>query len=110
MTSIPLARGTLGLLLFLPTACQSAAPPAPDVFSEADFDQAARQVVPRDSFPVLDAPTLYPLDENATELRADEPVIGVFLGGEARAYPVSVMGNHELVNDFCGGTPIAVSW
>ncbi|MBI1914087.1 MAG: DUF3179 domain-containing protein [Planctomycetes bacterium] len=39
---------------------------------------------------------------------------GPFLGYnghvQAKAYPVAVMGVHELGNDTCGGEPIAVSW
>ncbi len=37
-------------------------------------------------------------------------MIGVAIGDDARAYPIAVMGVHELGNDTCGGTPIAVSW
>jgi len=37
-------------------------------------------------------------------------VIGVRVGGAAKAYPVHVMGVHELVNDVCGDVPIAASW
>lgn len=81
-----------------------------EIFSGEDFDRYARRAVPRDAFPVLDRPTLLSSEEATLELRPDEPVIGVYLGGEARAYPVSVMGNHELANDVCGGIPIAVSW
>lgn len=37
-------------------------------------------------------------------------VIGVALGGAARAYPVGVLNWHEVVNDTLGGIPIVVSW
>ncbi len=40
----------------------------------------------------------------------DEAIIGVVVEGEARAYPVAVMGHIELGNDTCGQTPFAVSW
>jgi hypothetical protein len=42
-------------------------------------------------------------------VRPDDPVIGIEIGGEAKAYPLVVMGSHELANDVCGGKPIAVS-
>ena len=29
---------------------------------------------------------------------------------QAKAYPVDVMGFHELINDVVGGTPITVCW
>jgi hypothetical protein len=40
----------------------------------------------------------------------DEPVLGVSLGGESRAYPLSVLVWHELVNDELGGRPVLVSY
>ena len=76
---------------------------------EADYDEHARRALARDAFPVLFDPKLVPADE-AEGIRDDEPVIGVFLGGEAKAYPISIMGVHELANDTCGGQPIAASW
>ena len=81
--------------------------PAKDI--EADYDRRARRAVPRDAFPVLFDPTLTPADR-ATGIDDDEPVIGVERGGDARAYPISIMGRHELVNDTCHGDPIAASW
>ncbi len=70
------------------------------------------QAVPRDGFPVFDNPDTL----SAATAEADgmiyprDPVIGVSLGGEAKAYPITVMGVHELGNDTIGGIPIAVSW
>ncbi|MCP3904227.1 MAG: DUF3179 domain-containing protein [Planctomycetes bacterium] len=37
-------------------------------------------------------------------------VIGVSIGGETRAYPVTVLNLHEIVNDHLGGTPIVVTY
>ena len=76
---------------------------------EADYDKHKRRAAARDQFPVLFDPELKPADK-AAGIRDDEPVIGVFLGGEAKAYPISIMGIHELANDTCGGEPIASSW
>ncbi len=75
---------------------------------EGDYDAAARRAVPRDRFEVLDSPNMSHARD--AKLEGDEPVIGVVLNGEARAYPIAVMGRHELVNDVCATTPIAVSW
>lgn len=87
-------------LLFIPTACSR-------------FDAPLGiQAVPRDAFPVFDNPQLLSARE-AEELRmvgGEDPVIGIAVGGEARAYPISIMGVHELGNDVIGGVPIAVSW
>lgn len=77
---------------------------------ERDFRATGRRAAPRDAFPVFDHPELAPAVEGDRTLRADDWVIGVELGGEAKAYPVAVMGVHELGNDTCGGVPIAVAW
>lgn len=77
--------------------------------AEAHYDRAARRAMPRDGFPVLFDPTLVPA-ARATDIRDNEPVLGVSLGGEAKAYPLAIMGRHELANDTCGGRPITASW
>ena len=38
------------------------------------------------------------------------PVLGVALGEEARAYPVHVMDYHQIVNDEIGGRPVVVTY
>ncbi len=37
-------------------------------------------------------------------------VIGVFIEGEARAYPLFILNNHQVVNDEVGGIPLSASW
>ena len=66
----------------------------------------------RDEFPVFDHPDMVPAEEAETEgyVREKDAVIGVALNGEAKCYPVRIMGLHELGNDSCGGEPIAVTW
>ncbi len=76
---------------------------------EADYDRNASRAVPRDGFDVLDSPELVPAAE-ATTLEDDEYVLGVEVAGEARAYPIGALGHSELLNDVCGGVPIAASW
>lgn len=43
-------------------------------------------------------------------LLPSDRVIGVVIGGEARAYPIRVMNWHEVANDIVGGVPIAVTY
>ena len=43
-------------------------------------------------------------------IQSRDAVIGVVHGKEAKAYPITVMGVHELGNDTIDGIPIAVSW
>jgi hypothetical protein len=40
----------------------------------------------------------------------EELVMGVDLGGEAKAYPISVLRSREMVNDELAGIPILVTW
>jgi len=77
--------------------------------AEAHYEANSRQVVERDHFEVLDSPELV-LAGFASSLQDDEDVLGVVLGGDARAYPIGALGKSELVNDVCGGVPIAASW
>ncbi len=43
-------------------------------------------------------------------LVAGDRVIGVTLGGQARAYPLRMLVWHEVVNDTLGGVPVAVTY
>lgn len=47
---------------------------------------------------------------SATVLHPDEPVIGLSINGVNRAYSVYLLNSHEIVNDFVGGKPVAVTW
>jgi len=40
----------------------------------------------------------------------NEFVLGVVFDGDARAYSVPFLSNHEIVNDMVGGVKIAVTW
>lgn len=69
-------------------------------------------VVPKDAFPVFDNPKMMPAAEaEARRLVFDrDMVIGIARGREAKAYPITIMGVHELGNDTIDGVPIAVTW
>ena len=73
---------------------------------------------PRDFFQSLDQPKVLPGHEmlayNA-KLRSKyvvtaDRVIGVEINGKSRAYPLTVMNVHEVVNDELAGVPIAVTF
>jgi len=61
--------------------------------------------VVRDGIPPLEFPSTVLADE-VDFLNADEPVFGVTINGESRAYPHRIMGWHELANDRLGGEQI----
>jgi hypothetical protein len=60
-----------------------------------------------DGIPPLDNPKVTPPD-GATYLEFDEPVFGISINGETRAYPLRILAWHELSNDVVGGKPIAL--
>jgi len=43
-------------------------------------------------------------------LRGDDLVFGVAIAGDARAYPLRIMGWHEMLNDLVGGVPVALAY
>ncbi len=42
--------------------------------------------------------------------RNNELVMGIAWGGEAKAYPVTVLRSREMVNDGLAGIPTLVTW
>jgi Protein of unknown function (DUF3179) len=45
-----------------------------------------------------------------SKLDPKEMIMAVRLGGDARAYPISQMAYHHILNDVVGGKPIAVTY
>ena len=62
----------------------------------------------KDAKEAIVEPVLVPAQE--ATLAAGTKVIGVFVNGEARAYPLFILNNHQVVNDLVGGTPLSASW
>ncbi len=66
------------------------------------------QILPRDFIaPVYDPEFV---TAAASGWPDDADVIGVALGDEAKAYPVSLLNSREMVVDTIGGVPILVTW
>ncbi len=62
-----------------------------------------------DGIPSLDHPKL--IAAAAVDyLRDDDLVFGVEIGGDARAYPLRIMGWHEMFNEVIGGVPVALAY
>ena len=64
---------------------------------------------PKDGIPSIDAPAFVPIAAEA-ELAETEPVIGLIVNGDARAYPLRILIWHEIVNDTVGGVPVTVTY
>ena len=63
----------------------------------------------KDGIPSLDNPDLIPAGA-AEYLRSDDLVFGVAINGDARAYPLRIMGWHEMFNEVIGGVPLALAY
>lgn len=48
--------------------------------------------------------------KDAGWLKDGDAVFGVYLGGEARAYPLRILDWHEMANDVVGGVPVALAY
>ena len=48
--------------------------------------------------------------ESSSKLAADEMILAVRYGADARAYPIREMAYHHILNDVVGGVPIAVTY
>ena len=74
--------------------------------------------IPKDGRPALLNPATMTTKEadalnrggHGKYLVSTDPVIGVSLNGESRAYPIRVMNWHEIANDLLGKQPIAVTY
>lgn len=85
-----------------------------DVADETDTPDALPpestiiEVLPRDKILAIDDPKFVPAE--LADMPDDEPVIGLCVGDDARAYALSVLDTREVVNDVVNGMPVCVSW
>lgn len=62
-----------------------------------------------DSIPSLDNPKMVDVS-GADYMNDSDLVFGVAINGDVRAYPLRIMGWHEMVNDVIGGVPVALAY
>jgi hypothetical protein len=62
-----------------------------------------------DGIPALDNATMIPADQ-ADYLEAGEPVFGLSINGDQRAYPLRILDWHEMANDVVGGVPVSLAY
>lgn len=63
----------------------------------------------KDGIPAIDNPIFVALS-SYEGIDPHEPVIGVTIGNQSKAYPLRVMIWHEIVNDEIDGVPVAVTY
>lgn len=64
---------------------------------------------PKDGIPSIDNPKFESVFA-ATWLNDDDLVLGLSFNGIVKAYPHRILNWHEIVNDFAGTTPVAVTY
>ena len=117
MPTSRLAAAALALAVLIGPAAALAQSPAwraewPDTdFAKTtvDLGEILSGGPPKDGIPSIDDPKFVPVAE-VTDLADTEPVIGLTIGGVARAYPLRILTWHEIVNDTLGGVPVAVTY
>ena len=67
-----------------------------------------QQIVPRGRIVAIKDPTYVPASE--AKLAPRTWVLGVVIDGQARAYSLNLLNNHEIVNDAIGETNFAAVW
>jgi hypothetical protein len=83
--------------------------PKPEVVATVGGDDVY-QVLPVGAIPAIDDPTFVSGAAANAQMSAGEPVLGIVLDGEARAYSLWQLDAHEIVNDEIKGTAIAATW
>jgi hypothetical protein len=64
----------------------------------------------RDQIDPIDEPTFVSVADAPDYMDANAPVVSVIIEGEAKAYPLSILMWHEIVNDTIGGVPVTVTF
>ncbi len=62
-----------------------------------------------DGIPALNNATMISPDE-AIYLEPEEPVFGISINGDHRAYPLRILDWHEMANDVVGGVPVSLAY
>ncbi len=108
--------GALGLSLLLATAAAAGPESWKREWPRTDFSRHSIDYgeifsggPPKDGIPAIDNPSFLPQAE-VTDLADTEPVVGLIINGDARAYPLRVLMWHEIANDTVGGVPVAVTF
>ncbi len=81
----------------------------PEVVTTIDGEEMY-QVLPAGAIPAIFDPAFVRGQEASSQMSGEEPVMGVVIGGEARAYSLWHLDAHEIVNDRIGDVAFAVTW
>ncbi|MFA9427763.1 DUF3179 domain-containing protein [Natronorubrum sp. A-ect3] len=83
----------------------------PEEYTADELEDASLSGGPgQDGIPSIDGPEFTSSDDPPGTLEEGDPVFGVEIDGEAKAYPQYILVWHEIVNDVVGGEPVAVTY
>ena len=83
--------------------------PANSAFAQqSDLPPNFEQIIPRGRIASIDAPVF--VEAAAAKVLPESWVLGVVIDGQARAFSVTVLNSHEIVNDSIGDTNYAAVW
>ena len=111
---VGLTGGVAPAVLIL-VALMLVAAPAPAQRSEPEvygtFDgEPMYTLLPPGAIPAIDAPQFVTGPEADAQMLPDEPVLGLVIDDDARAYSLWQLDSHEIVNDVVGGVAVAATW
>lgn len=116
MWAVLLAIGAMAISLSSPRAAFAQPADWRAEWPRTDFSRTAvnlEEIISggprRDGIPPIDDPA-FTRSNRVEGLGPREPVIGLVIGGDARAYPLRILIWHEIVNDVVGGVPVAVTY
>src|SRR5262245_41659214 len=99
----PPVPSTVLLLSLSLASCRSPSITAPKTPAVTHAEVNAEPLPPLDHAPFLRG-------RAATYLAPEEPVLGIEIGGDARAYPLRILDWHAVANDTVGRVPVALAW
>jgi len=100
---------TLAWFLLFPLGELSHAQRNAEVYGTYDGDPMYT-VLPPGEIPAITEPELVTGADARSQMSIEEPVLGIVIDGEARAYSLWHLDAHEIVNDTMAGTAIAATW
>lgn len=113
LSAVTIVQLTTGHTAGLPIS--DAEPPSPGTGASsaqrigvAFDDRQLYGVLGMDSITPIYAPEFIPPKESLLNDRS--LVIGLSVNGEAKAYPITILARHEMVNDVIGGVPVLITW
>ena len=78
--------------------------------SSVPFDEIISGGPGKDGIPAIDQPRFESIEDARGWMAGTGPVIALEIDGDARAYPLSILTWHEIVNDTVGGEPVIVTF